>query len=430
MYNNPAIKVALLLAFTLSLLIALCEDADAIPAFARKYQTSCMTCHATFPKLNAFGETFRRNGYQIPKVDERYVKEKPVKLGAPAWKEVWPDGVWPATLPGLPPISLMARSLYRYDEGSQLRHDFTFPDEVELLTAGTIGEDISFFGTIALVDKGGRFGGVERLFLQFDNLLCGHLSSHLVNLKLGQFEPAFLPLSIHRKLTHTRQLITTVTVGSNEFTLSEQRGAEVNGIIRSRMEYAVGVVNGNGTGTGDGSGAFDNNSRKDIYLKVGYKFGGIALDGVGIEGGGWLPGDWKERSLVADLFGYSGENRIDGAAPFSDSFYRYGLNLDLHYGDLNLMGTFVVGSHDNPDGNGVGKDIISYLVEGDILLYPWLTAIARYEAADVDSEALQDALTIALVALIRANLKLTVEGALHTAGGESDRAFLILEFAI
>jgi hypothetical protein len=50
--------------------------------------------------------------------------------------------------------------------------------------------------------------------------------------------------------------------------------------------------------------------------------------------------------------------------------------------------------------------------------------------ADVDREAVQDAVTIGLVALIRANLKLTVEGDIHTAGGESDRAFLILEFAI
>lgn len=422
-------KSILIVIITLSFLVVLSKGSDAIPVFARKYQTSCMTCHATFPKLNAFGETFRRNGYQIPDVDERYVKEKPVKLGAPAWKEVWPDGVWPGKLPGIPPLSLLARSLYRYDEGSQVSHDFIFPDEIELLTAGTIGEDISFLGSIALVENGGDFGGVERLFLQFDNLFSKQLSPHLVNVKVGQFEPAFVPLSINRRLTHTRYLITTVTVGMNGFTLSEQRGVEINGIFRSRLEYAIGIVNGNGTGRGDGSGALDNNSRKDIYLKVGYKFGGIGLDGLGIEGG-WLPGDWKERSLAIGAFGYGGENRIDGTAPFNDRFYRYGLNIDAHYGDLNLLGAFVAGSHDNPDGNGVERDITTYLLEGNLLFYPWLTGIARYEVADVDREAVQDAVTIGLVALIRANLKLTVEGDIHRLGGESDRAFLILEFAI
>ena len=28
----------------------------AIPAFARKYDTSCLTCHAPFPRLKAYGE--------------------------------------------------------------------------------------------------------------------------------------------------------------------------------------------------------------------------------------------------------------------------------------------------------------------------------------------------------------------------------------
>ena len=42
------------------------EESYAIPAFARKYKTSCATCHNGFPKLNAFGEAFRRNGYQFP----------------------------------------------------------------------------------------------------------------------------------------------------------------------------------------------------------------------------------------------------------------------------------------------------------------------------------------------------------------------------
>ena len=36
------------------------EPAHAIPVFARKYQTSCMTCHAGFPKLNPVGLGFER----------------------------------------------------------------------------------------------------------------------------------------------------------------------------------------------------------------------------------------------------------------------------------------------------------------------------------------------------------------------------------
>ncbi len=56
-------------------------SAEAVPAFARKYQTSCQTCHIVFPKLNAFGEAFRLRGYRMPAETEDMVKQKPVSMG-------------------------------------------------------------------------------------------------------------------------------------------------------------------------------------------------------------------------------------------------------------------------------------------------------------------------------------------------------------
>ena len=41
------------------------DHSIAIPAFARKYKTSCVTCHTVYPKLNPFGETYRINGFQF-----------------------------------------------------------------------------------------------------------------------------------------------------------------------------------------------------------------------------------------------------------------------------------------------------------------------------------------------------------------------------
>src|SRR3989442_15243866 len=37
----------------------------AIPAFARKYGLPCSACHTAWPELNAFGQRFRDNGYQL-----------------------------------------------------------------------------------------------------------------------------------------------------------------------------------------------------------------------------------------------------------------------------------------------------------------------------------------------------------------------------
>src|SRR3989442_7887673 len=42
------------------------QDAQAIPAFARKYDFACIVCHVrSFPKLNDFGNLFRDHGYQL-----------------------------------------------------------------------------------------------------------------------------------------------------------------------------------------------------------------------------------------------------------------------------------------------------------------------------------------------------------------------------
>src|SRR6266571_1873085 len=79
--------------------------ASAIPAFSRKYQTSCTTCHNNFPELNDFGEAFKKNGFKFPKDDQTFVKEPPVLLGAPAQRETFPKAIYPGEIPGTIPIA-------------------------------------------------------------------------------------------------------------------------------------------------------------------------------------------------------------------------------------------------------------------------------------------------------------------------------------
>jgi hypothetical protein len=68
-------------------LTSITPPASAIPVFARKYGTSCSTCHNNFPELNDFGWAFYKNGFKFPKDDETFVKEPPVLLGAKARSE-------------------------------------------------------------------------------------------------------------------------------------------------------------------------------------------------------------------------------------------------------------------------------------------------------------------------------------------------------
>src|SRR6266550_9327124 len=74
-------------------MLASVPKTSAIPAFSRKYQTSCTTCYNNYPELNDFGEAFKKNGFKFPKDDEVFVKEPPVLLGSKAQKEAFPGAV-------------------------------------------------------------------------------------------------------------------------------------------------------------------------------------------------------------------------------------------------------------------------------------------------------------------------------------------------
>jgi mono/diheme cytochrome c family protein len=82
------------------------SPASAVPSFARRYQTSCQTCHTIFPKLNPFGQAFRLNGSFMPMETAEQVKQKPVSLGAESYERMWPEMVFPSDLPGNVPFAL------------------------------------------------------------------------------------------------------------------------------------------------------------------------------------------------------------------------------------------------------------------------------------------------------------------------------------
>ena len=65
-YRSALIGLLGLFAFACYELSAVVPKANAIPAFARKYNFACNVCHVPgFPKLNDFGNLFRDQGYQL-----------------------------------------------------------------------------------------------------------------------------------------------------------------------------------------------------------------------------------------------------------------------------------------------------------------------------------------------------------------------------
>jgi hypothetical protein len=395
-----------------------------IPAFARKYKTSCATCHNGFPKLNAFGEAFRRNGYQFPAgTDPQYIKEEPVSLGAEGNKRAFPDAIWPGSIPGTSPISLFFNGEADYNPKEGPR--FTFGglgSSIEAVAAGTLGEDISFWGH-AILNSDGTLE-LNRMFLIFSNLIG---NSYAFNARVGVFEPGLFSFSTHRAWMEGYWLTTRPFSDDMGWSFEEyQRGIEVNGMSDGRFGYSAGIVEGFGSPHSD----------KDYYGHVTYKIGGMPLDGV-VEGGPSLGGTepYIDNSLTLGTFIYQGNASIGPAdSPQSNTFTEVGGDYNLFFGRYNLFGGLGIRHDEQPfvGTPGQSANTAVWFSELDYVIYPWLLPGVRFESwnshsLDPASGALvaytDTQIVPGIVALIRPNLKLTLRTSIAKLGSTNDTKY-------
>lgn len=415
-----------LVAATFLLLLA-SETSSAIPAFSRKYQTSCATCHVAFPKLTAFGEAFRRNGYQFPDGgDAAATKEQPTSLGAEGNKRAFPDAIWPSTIPGSVPIGIIAELEATYAPEETPKWNFnSLEGEVEVLTAGTIGDDISFYAEVGIADDAIE---IERANFTFSNLFGGITA--MTNLRVGKFEPGVLSFSNHRRIS-PKYGITMNTLGDNMWSLEgAQKGIEFNGVVgNGRLGYNLGLVEGRKNIT---------NSQKDFYAHATYKIGGMRLDGVIPEGAASSLGasqPWQDNNITLGGFVYGGTATLDGSpygqANVEDPFTMVGADVNIWYNRLNVIGAYAVQSDDKPfvTNPRQSSTLSSFMVEGSYIVYPWFIPLARYESAKVKDAANADVRFISAIQfLVRANVRVALEFNFQTEPSKTDPTKTELEF--
>jgi hypothetical protein len=412
----------------LSLLLGF-RESYGIPAFARKYKTSCMTCHNGFPKLNAFGEAFRRNGFQFPAdADPEAVKEEPVSLGSEGNKKAFPEAIWPGSIPGSSPISLFLNGEMDYNPKTDPR--FTFDglgSSIEAVAGGTLGEDLSFWGQLALSADG--MVELNRVFVTFSNLIG---ERDALNMRVGVFEPSLFSFSTHRAWLEgywlTTRALSTET-GDMGWTIEEtQKGIELNGISAGRFGWSAGIVEGFGPAHTD----------KDYYVHATYKFGGFPLDGV-VQGDS-LQSNTKpyvDNSLTIGAFGYWGNAALGpdpaGLTP-ENKFGMVGGDINLFYDRYNLFGGALLRHDGQPYLNEAGLGINStvWFAELDVTVFPWLLPGIRYESwngeAPDETNPEQTAsytdsqIVPGVMFLLRPNVKITLRASFekHNAGGDAE----------
>jgi hypothetical protein len=420
--------------------------AEAIPAFARKYETSCQTCHTVFPKLNAFGTAFRLNGYRMPKETEDMVKDKEVSLGAPAYKRLWPKAVWPGAISSHVPLAVNIKfadvntsSLNDDGTTSKVKNDFQFPQEVNLFAGGTLGEHVSYLGevTFGVNDDHSVSTEIEHAHIQIDSPFG---PENLFHFRIGQFTPNVADVFQEMWITTDAGIDSVFNynpiglhggtgLGADEQTPNSisfpalVQGLEVYGIVSHRLMYTAGMANG----ISAGHGQFGNNS-KDFYGRLDYKVGGMGLDGD--MGGKEAPDkNWRDDSLRFGVFAYRG-NAGGVDFPLTDEngntineqdrqFLRTGFFASAYWRDLNVFGAYVHGKDTLRQLDGTTGDFLteieptyhSWFVQADCVIYPWLHGAARYETVTPGDRSVPSLRTgvVSMSGLLRANIKAILE---------------------
>ena len=160
------------------------EEAQAIPAFARKYNTNCMDCHTAPPMLNAFGQRFLENGYQLPGTEDGGSTGKK-KLGDLNLDDVSQYVGFRLVGNAVRSWGFNKQNPAGADAGVvENKTEFTFPRNFVLFAGGTVAKNVGF-----MVELGHPVGAggaeVERGFVTFNNLG----SHNLAHLRVGKFDP-------------------------------------------------------------------------------------------------------------------------------------------------------------------------------------------------------------------------------------------------
>lgn len=352
-----------LLAFVAHELTYRAPQAEAIPAFARKYDFKCNVCHVPgFPKLNDFGNLFRDRGYQLGS-----------DADLPTYEGIT-MGFWPVSFRTT--VGYQAASV-RTDGSGVSTGGFGFTG-LDILSFGTLHRDLTFgvvftpglgsagFGT------GASDSDLESAFIRLMRLeqyvgIKSKPGDYLLNLRVGKFE-LDAPFSEKRSPTLNSNIVmyhympgtpytatisgtsTSSYLNPNTFAMGENSpGAEITGLKKTSFtdgffRYSFAALSTNSfsgplSGCPAGSAGCGTGGRGiNFFGHVTQSFGGYGIvtgHRIGLFGAyGDAPTKVNATCPTCQAVGGSGE-------PFS----RIGVDVSTTFnGEWNLFGAFVHGN--------------------------------------------------------------------------------------
>ncbi len=272
--NQTCLAVLSIFFFLLiTVILMIPAKTEAMPVFARKYNMSCSTCHAAYPKLNEFGEQFADDNMRLPN-----------------WKDTTVEtGDDMLALPDSVPLALRMQAFVQAREAETIdietgesisaETDFQSPYLIKLLSSAPLSDHISYYFYAILGEKGDNGSViVEDAWFSHDDIFGSDVS-----LMLGQFQVSDLMFPREVRLTFQDYMVYRMAG------LTYDRGV-LFGYAAGPLDLSLGLVNGNGItenhtinspGYKRPDHMFDNNNGKAVFGRVG---GDIASVNIGLFG--------------------------------------------------------------------------------------------------------------------------------------------------
>jgi len=295
------------------------NDASATSQWSRKYNTSCQTCHTSFPRLNYYGERFMKNGMQDPdqEVSDGGVYRKFTKgrMDLGALGDVFGVRI------NFQPFYFRNKNI-PVNQSKKHRFDIGKFNWIQLFSAGSITKDVSFFNELEINDAGTVKHGW--FILGFHNLW----DSKLVNLQIGKISPVEWTsfsnrLRIFPEVTGIVDKITASYAGSsqddNVNISSSQAGINYYG-YKGPVIWTLGI--------GNGKNASDKNQFKNFWGSLRFE--------IPKEGSNW-------QGSSVSFFAYSGTDTRNSAstslAQIKNRFTRIQPSFNVRYKEWDIIGS-------------------------------------------------------------------------------------------
>ncbi len=368
-----------LLAVTMGLIIPP-EQADAVPAFARKYQISCQVCHSpAMPRLKAFGDEFAGDGFRMTDYESprHFIEVGDDRLSL--FREL--------------PLAFRLDGHVTYNFNSDGATDFAAPFVLKIISGGELSDRLSYYFYFMLTERG-KVAGLEDAFIMYKDLFRTG-----INVYLGQFAVSDPMFKGELRYTLENYKIYATAPGESSIDLKYDKGLLLDKGFETGTSVVFELLNGAGIGVADHWYVFDKDKYKNMLLKFTQDIGDFASLG---------------------FFGYTGKEVLQNSTGnFVSQVKMYGPDLILDFNERLIIGLQYLWRTDsdvylNPEEpmrenirtHGGFAEII-YSPKGDMSTW-YLTGLLNWVESDLDLLDYRSA-TLHAGYLIRRNVRLVTE---------------------